>query len=170
MTQPTQPGIGLVLDCADPEKLAEFWAPALGYVSLGTFGSYVALFPDGRPGPKLLLQRVEEPKSVKNRMHFDIEVPDIEAEADRLVALGATKVSEAPCSEQRLDVAAHDRPRGQRVLRVRRRPIGRLLMSVRSRRAPSLLRHTTEQGGNWRTTPVNIFAAQSPFLGEAAAQ
>lgn len=99
MTQPNQQGIGLVLDCADPEKLAEFWGPALGYVSIGTFGSYVALFPDGRPGPKLLLQRVEEPKSGKNRMHFDIEVPDIDAEADRLVALGATKVSEAPCSE-----------------------------------------------------------------------
>jgi predicted enzyme related to lactoylglutathione lyase len=91
--------IGLVLDCADPEALAEFWAPALDYVSAGTFGSYVALFPNGRPGPKLLLQRVEEPKSVKNRMHFDIEVPDIEAEAARLVALGATKVCDAPCSE-----------------------------------------------------------------------
>src|SRR5689334_20723515 len=91
--------LGLVLDCEDPERLAEFWAPALGYVNLGSVGAYVALFPDGRPGPKLLLQRVSEPKSVKNRMHFDIEVPDIHAEADRLVALGATKVSEAPWSE-----------------------------------------------------------------------
>ena len=91
--------IGLVLDCADPDKLAEFWGPALDYVSLGTFGSYVALFPNGRPGPKLLLQRVEEAKAVKNRMHFDIEVPDIEAESARLVALGATRVSEGPCSE-----------------------------------------------------------------------
>ncbi|MGH9191189.1 MAG: VOC family protein [Acidimicrobiales bacterium] len=88
--------IGLVLDCADPEALAEFWAPALGYVSLGTAGAYVALFPNGRPGPKLLLQRVPEAKAVKNRMHFDIEVADIHAEADRLVALGATQVSEAP--------------------------------------------------------------------------
>ena len=34
MTDPT-PGIGLVLDCSDPQRLAEFWAPALGYVSLG---------------------------------------------------------------------------------------------------------------------------------------
>jgi hypothetical protein len=25
--------IGLVLDCVDPQRLAEFWAPALGYVS-----------------------------------------------------------------------------------------------------------------------------------------
>jgi predicted enzyme related to lactoylglutathione lyase len=91
--------IGLVLDCKDPEALARFWAPALDYVDLGTFGAYVALFPNGRPGPKLLLQRVDEPKAVKNRMHFDIEVPDIESEAQRLVALGATRISEAPCSE-----------------------------------------------------------------------
>ena len=93
------PEIGLVLDCADPRRLAEFWAPALGYVNLGSVGCYVALFPDGRPGPRLLLQQVAEPKAVKNRMHLDIEVADIHAEADRLVALGATKVSEAPCQE-----------------------------------------------------------------------
>jgi predicted enzyme related to lactoylglutathione lyase len=99
VTEPNAPSIGLVLDSVDPEALAAFWAPALGYVSVGTFGSYVALFPDGRPGPKLLLQRVGETKSVKNRMHLDIEVPDIEAEAARLVSLGATKVSSAPCSE-----------------------------------------------------------------------
>jgi predicted enzyme related to lactoylglutathione lyase len=91
--------IGLVLDCADPEQLAEFWAPALGYANLGTVGAYVALYPNGRSGPKLLLQRVAEPKAVKNRMHFDIEVADIAAEADRLVALGATRVSETPRSE-----------------------------------------------------------------------
>ncbi len=47
----------------------------------------------GRRAPK-------EPKTVKNRMHFDIEVPDIETEAARLVDLGATRVSECPCSEQ----------------------------------------------------------------------
>jgi len=90
---------GLVLDCADPQALADFWAPALGYVNLGTAGAYVALYPDGRPGPKLLLQKVDEPKTVKNRMHLDIVVADINAEADRLIALGATKVSEGPCSE-----------------------------------------------------------------------
>jgi predicted enzyme related to lactoylglutathione lyase len=86
------PAIGLVLDCADPDRLAGFWAEALGYVSVGTVGSYVALFPDGRPGPKLLLQRVPEPKTTKNRMHLDIETPDIEAEATRLEGLGATRV------------------------------------------------------------------------------
>jgi predicted enzyme related to lactoylglutathione lyase len=92
-------GFGLVLDCADPERLAAFWAPALGYVDLGSAGSYVALVPDGRPGPKLLLQRVSEPKTTKNRMHLDIEVPDIHAEARRLIDLGATQISEGPYSE-----------------------------------------------------------------------
>jgi predicted enzyme related to lactoylglutathione lyase len=91
MTDPT-PGIGLVLDCADPQRLAEFWAPALGYANLGTAGSYVLLLPNGKPGPKLLLQQVPEAKTVKNRMHLDIETTDIETEANRLEALGAQRV------------------------------------------------------------------------------
>lgn len=28
-------GIGVVLDCVDPVGLAEFWAPALGYLKVG---------------------------------------------------------------------------------------------------------------------------------------
>ena len=73
----------------NPQRLAEFWGPALGYLNLGAFGSYVALFPDGRPGPKLLLQQVAEPKAVKNRMHLDIEAPDIEVEVARLPSRSA---------------------------------------------------------------------------------
>ena len=95
----SSPAIGLVLDCNDPVALAEFWAPALDYVSVGELGAYVALFPNGRPGPKLLLQRVDESKVAKNRMHLDIEVPDIEAEAQRLVTLGATRVQDDTLSE-----------------------------------------------------------------------
>lgn len=87
------PTIGLVLDCHDPASLAEFWAAALGYVSVGTAGNYVALFPNDRPGPKLLLQQVPEPKTVKNRMHLDIDAADIEAEANRLEALGGRRVA-----------------------------------------------------------------------------
>jgi hypothetical protein len=92
MTDNSTPNMGLVLDCADPEHLAEFWAPALGYVNLGTVGSYALLLPNGRPGPKLLLQQVPEPKTTKNRMHLDIEAPDIETEAARLETLGAQRV------------------------------------------------------------------------------
>jgi predicted enzyme related to lactoylglutathione lyase len=90
---------GLVLDCADPERLAEFWAEALGYTNLGSAGVYVALYPREGSGPKLLLQRVTEPKATKNRMHLDIEVPDIDVEADRLTGLGAQRVGDDTCSE-----------------------------------------------------------------------
>jgi predicted enzyme related to lactoylglutathione lyase len=87
------PGVGIVLDCLDPEALAPFWATALGYVSLGPIEDYVVLVPDGRPGPRLLLQRVPEGRAGKNRMHLDIDVADQEATAERLEALGATRVS-----------------------------------------------------------------------------
>jgi predicted enzyme related to lactoylglutathione lyase len=92
----TDPGptIGLVLDCQDPSRLADFWAAALDYVSLGEAGAYVVLLPNGRPGPKLLLQQVPEPKTTKNRMHLDIDATDIEAEATRFEALGARRVAD----------------------------------------------------------------------------
>ena len=90
--------IGLVLDCANPEQLAEFWAPALGYVSLGSAGNYVVLVDEANAQPKLLLQRVTEPKATKNRMHFDIETPDVDREVGRLETLGAQRV-DGPCSE-----------------------------------------------------------------------
>lgn len=87
------PTIGLVLDCHDPAALAEFWSAALGYVNVGDAGAYVVLLPNGRPGPKLLLQAVPEPKTTKNRMHLDIDAADIEAEASRLETLGARRAS-----------------------------------------------------------------------------
>ena len=85
--------IGLVLDCADPAKLAEFWSAALGYATLGGAGSYVLLVDETGQQPKLLLQGVPEEKAAKNRMHLDIEVVDIEAEASRLEGLGARRVA-----------------------------------------------------------------------------
>ena len=86
--------IGLVLDCADPALLADFWAAALGYTNVGQAEPYVLLRdPDGQQ-PKLLLQRVAEPKAGKNRMHLDVHVADIEAEAARLEALGARRVED----------------------------------------------------------------------------
>lgn len=86
------PVLGLVLDCRDPARLAPFWMAALGYVNVGSVDTYTLLVPDGRPGPKLLLQRVPETKTAKNRMHLDIEAPDIDTAADRLEALGARRI------------------------------------------------------------------------------
>jgi predicted enzyme related to lactoylglutathione lyase len=91
--------IGLVLDSRDPETLAPFWAAALGYVVVGAVDNYVMLVPDGREGPKLLLQRVPEHKGAKNRMHLDIEVVDIEYLAEKLEALGGTRLEADAHSE-----------------------------------------------------------------------
>jgi len=90
---------GMVLDSVDPEPLAEFWSAALGYELVGDAGNYVLLV-SAEPGqPKLLVQRVPEPKATKNRMHLDIETPDIETEAARLEALGATRLRGEPQAE-----------------------------------------------------------------------
>ncbi len=84
--------IGFVLDSRDPEALAPFWAVALDYVVVGSVENYVLLLPDGREGPKLLIQQVPEGKTLKNRMHLDIDVADIEATASKLESLGARRI------------------------------------------------------------------------------
>jgi predicted enzyme related to lactoylglutathione lyase len=86
--------IGLVLDCADPDNLATFWAGALGLERLGNAGPYVLLAPPTKTLPNLLLQRVDEPKRVKNRMHLDIETPDVDNEVARLETLGAKRIED----------------------------------------------------------------------------
>jgi predicted enzyme related to lactoylglutathione lyase len=90
---------GLVLDCVDPQRLAEFWSEAIGYANVGAAGAYVALYPRHGTGPKLLLQRVSEAKTTKNRMHLDIETPDIHHEAERLTGLGAQRLLDDTRSE-----------------------------------------------------------------------
>jgi hypothetical protein len=95
------PGMGVVLDCHDPEGLAPFWAAALDDVTLGVVEDYVLLVPDARSGPKLLLQRVREDKSGKNRMHLDIEVADFDALASRLERIGAQRVRSDVVTEHR---------------------------------------------------------------------
>jgi len=86
--------LGLVLDCADPERLGEFWAAALGYTNVGAAGSYLLLVDGDGEQPKLLLQRVPEAKVGKNRMHVDIETPDVDGEVARLEQLGARRVED----------------------------------------------------------------------------
>jgi predicted enzyme related to lactoylglutathione lyase len=87
--------IAFVLDVADLDLMANFWCKALGYreVAEARDDHWVVLVPaarDGGSGGALTLQRVPEPKVVKNRMHFDLWVKDRDAEVERLVALGAS--------------------------------------------------------------------------------
>ena len=91
--------IGLVLDCADPRRLATFWSEALGYTTAGDAGNYVMLVAADSGPPKLLLQAVAEAKATKNRMHLDIETPDVDAEVIRLESLGAHRLETDARSE-----------------------------------------------------------------------
>jgi predicted enzyme related to lactoylglutathione lyase len=84
--------IVVVLDSIDPDRLAPFWANALDYETSSSEEPYVVLVPRDRVHPELVLQRVPERKSVKNRMHLDIRVTDLDEEAARLQTLGATRL------------------------------------------------------------------------------
>ena len=88
--------IEIVLDCADPESLAPFWAEALGYRIQGARDPYVALVPQVGDAPRFILQRVPEPRPGKNRMHVDIKTHDMEAEAERLEKIGAARLVGSP--------------------------------------------------------------------------
>ena len=86
------PNIDIVIDCIDPETLADFWAAALGYTKAGLFDPYFVLLAPVREHPPVILQRVPEPKITKARIHFDLRVDDIELEAQRLEGLGARRI------------------------------------------------------------------------------
>lgn len=85
--------IQVTIDCADPDRLAAFWADALRYklepppagfadwdayrTSLGVpddddGGGAALVDPDGA-GPRIWLQKVLEAKVVKNRVHLDLD-------------------------------------------------------------------------------------------------
>lgn len=88
-----------VVDCADPDRAADFWSAALRYRRFGAADNYRSIVdPDG-VSPKIIFQGVDEPKTVKNRIHFDIQIDEIETEATRLIGLGAVRLQEEPFVE-----------------------------------------------------------------------
>jgi predicted enzyme related to lactoylglutathione lyase len=121
--------IQIDIDCTDPEALAAFWAEVLSYKVADPPGGHeswaefsgaeaeepdemwCALFDPDRRGPPLLFHRVRESKVVKNRLHIDVWVaprggdPEtnwtlVDAEVDRLVELGATKIRRVSDNDQ----------------------------------------------------------------------
>jgi predicted enzyme related to lactoylglutathione lyase len=84
------------IDTQDPERLAPFWAEALGYAigDLDRAGSYLDLLPPDPSLPAVYLQRVPEKKDRKNRLHLDLYATDPEVTVDRLVEFGATRTGE----------------------------------------------------------------------------
>jgi glyoxalase superfamily protein len=112
--------VQVTFDCADPRALSLFWNEVLGYEfpppppGFESWDAFSATLPEEKrnmasasvdpqgAGPRLFFQRVPEGKSVKNRVHLDVRAAPgltgdermaaLEAEHDRLVALGATRV------------------------------------------------------------------------------
>src|SRR2546427_12606629 len=85
-------GIQIVYDCADPQKLSEFYAAALQYKlqdppeGFATWEAFLASIavpedewndasaivdPEGK-GPRIYFQRMDTPKPAKNRLHLDL--------------------------------------------------------------------------------------------------
>jgi predicted enzyme related to lactoylglutathione lyase len=84
--------LSISLDCNDLEAQTGFWAAALGFEIADRAELHVALGPPDGSGPKLFLNLVPEVKTVKNRMHLDWDVDDMEDEATRLEGLGARRL------------------------------------------------------------------------------
>ena len=100
----------LVIDCTDPGRLCSFWTAALGYelepvpAGFATWDDYWRDVgvpeeelgggpdrirdPDGA-GPAIWFQVVPEGKTIKNRLHIDLDPDDQAAEVARILALGA---------------------------------------------------------------------------------
>ncbi|MFJ8141404.1 VOC family protein [Streptomyces sp. NPDC096013] len=80
----------LIVDATDPERLAAFWSEVLGRPVVGRMGPYVWLRRENGLG--LGFQRTGEPKSGKNRMHFDISAADPATEQHRVEMLGGRRL------------------------------------------------------------------------------
>jgi arylformamidase len=89
----TRPAVcEVVFDCADPARLAGFWAVVVGGERRVRSHAWASVR-DPRPGGILLgFQQVPEHKLTKNRVHLDIWSDDIDADSERLVAAGAARV------------------------------------------------------------------------------
>ncbi len=92
----------LAIDCANPQALARFWCAVLAYEiqdeeeGIVTIGS--PLVPEGENQvgpvpPTLTFAHVPEGKTVKNRLHLDVNPTDSEQDEEvrRLLALGARR-------------------------------------------------------------------------------
>jgi hypothetical protein len=85
----------LIIDAADPDSLATFWSSVLDWPRLdeGAGGAVEIGDPSGAT-PTLVFVPVDDVKTVKNRVHIDVNPlrSDQDEELARLLALGATHV------------------------------------------------------------------------------
>jgi len=112
------------LDVQDVDVMARFWSAALGYrIEAGDDGS-AKLYPPRDAGPEALsvwLQAGSGPKYGKNRNHPDLTTSgDVDAEVQRLIALGARRVDVGQRDEDPFVVLVD--PEGNEFCLLRRSP------------------------------------------------
>ncbi|MCF2527046.1 VOC family protein [Yinghuangia soli] len=120
----------LVLDVADPERLAAFWSEVLGYVEIEreADGSIAIGPPDtgfGGPQPTLVLSRSTAPRAGKLPLHIDVNATDRDqdAELERLLALGATRADVGQTGTESWHVLADPEGNEFCLLRTRLQPL-----------------------------------------------
>lgn len=114
----------LVLDCRDPEALADFWCEVLGFVVLDRDGDDIEIGPrEGFGGlqPTLVLSRSDEPRGGKLPLHIDVNATDRDqdAELERLLAVGARHADVGQTGEESWFVLAD--PEGNEFCLLRKR-------------------------------------------------
>jgi hypothetical protein len=98
---------GVVMDCADPGALADFWELAAGWKRVSAGQNGISLRAPEGVGPYLTLLRAPDPKSVKNRIHLDVapyEGEDLSEAVGILRSAGAVPVDvgQATTGKQRV--------------------------------------------------------------------
>jgi predicted enzyme related to lactoylglutathione lyase len=86
----------ITVDCADVDRVAAFWGEVFGW-DVQTKDDLRWMCETGNPadgGPILVFAPVPEPKTVKNRVHIDVNPRgcDQAEEVERLTRLGATRI------------------------------------------------------------------------------
>ena len=82
----------VVIDAQDVRRLADFWKQALDWQVVYEAAEEIVIAKDENTYPGLIFGTVPENKSVKNRLHIDLNPDDQQAEVERLLGLGATRV------------------------------------------------------------------------------
>ena len=116
----------LVIDSADPARLAAFWCEVLGWVVLdGATDDEIEVGPEGvgfgGPQPTLIFSRSNEPKRQKLRLHIDVNPTDRDQadELERLLAIGAVPADVGQDGSESWHVLAD--PEGNEFCLLRRR-------------------------------------------------
>lgn len=113
--------VQVAVDCAEPHRLAAWWADLLGWTVEAQDPSFIQRMideghatadeafvfegslvwragcainaPDGTPAPRILFQSVPEAKTTKNRVHLDLRAgADVEGQRARALELGARAI------------------------------------------------------------------------------